>query len=62
MSSISKGYMSIVQVAKYFGVSRRTIERLIADDKLVKIKIGSRSLIAVEVVERYEVLQTRGGR
>jgi len=45
--------MSITEVANLFGVCRRTVERLIADGQLLKTKIGSRTLIAVEEVERF---------
>lgn len=45
--------MSIKEVYTLFGVSRRSVERRIAEGKLAKTKVGSRSLIAVEEVERY---------
>jgi len=50
--------MSMKEVYTLFGVSRRSIERRIAEGKLIKTKIGSRTLIAVEEVERYLKMNT----
>ncbi|MBL4698441.1 MAG: helix-turn-helix domain-containing protein [Phycisphaerales bacterium] len=53
MSKLPDKYMSIMEVAKLFGVCRRSIERRIAEGKLSKMKVGSRTVIAVEEVERF---------
>lgn len=45
--------MNLEDVADHFGVSKRLIERQIAAGKLAKMKVGNRTVIAVEEVERY---------
>jgi len=53
MSKLPVKYMSIKEVFTLFGVSKRTIERRIAEGKLAKMKVGTRTVIAVDEVERY---------
>jgi excisionase family DNA binding protein len=43
--------MSIREAAQSCGLSRATIYRLIADGKLVTLKIGSRRLVRPEAIE-----------
>ena len=45
--------MNLEEVAEHFGVSKRLIERQIAAGKMAKMKVGARTVIAVEEVERY---------
>jgi len=52
-------YFRILEVADYFRVSRRTIERFIADGELVKVKVGRSTLITAESVKRF-VGRSRG--
>ena len=58
MSKLSNKYMSLKEVAKHFGVSKRLIERQIAAGKLAKMKVGTRTVIAVEELERYTKMNT----
>lgn len=58
MSKLPASFMSIMEVYELLGVCRRTVERLIADGKLAKTKIGSRTVIAREEFERFVRLNT----
>lgn len=53
MSKLPGKFMNLEDVADHFGVSKRLIERQIAAGKLAKMKVGNRTVIAVEEVERY---------
>ncbi len=46
-------YFRIMEVADHFRVSRRTIERRIAEGELVKVKVGHSTLITAESLSRY---------
>lgn len=56
--SALKSYMSVVEVAKYFGVSDRSIYRRVAEGLLKKTKIGGRTVFAIQEVERYATQHT----
>ena len=45
--------LSVVEVAKRFGVSRRTVERWLEDGRLVASKRGSRTFIDAAEVLRF---------
>jgi excisionase family DNA binding protein len=45
--------MGLTQVAELLGVSRRTVERLVADGKLRAVKIGSRIRVEPRALREY---------
>lgn len=59
MTENRTGMLGLDDAAKWLGVSRRTIERLIADGILPKIKIRSRSVVALSALEAYVRRHTR---
>ena len=46
--------MSINEVAEYFGVSARTIRRMMADRKLAAVRVGRQLRIPIVEVEALE--------
>lgn len=46
-----KDYLNVKETAAFLGVSRRTIYRLIDSGALIKIKIGSRTIIAKDAIK-----------
>lgn len=51
---------TIVEVARYFGVSRDTVYRLTRTGELKTVTVGSRQRIKKEEVERY-LSESEGG-
>jgi len=59
LSKTPANLLSVREIAARFGVSKRTIERLVAEGELAKIKIGSRTLFERSEAERYLQQNTR---
>jgi excisionase family DNA binding protein len=51
--------ISVEEAARRLGVSRRNLERRIAEGLIAKVKIGGRTLIAVAELERFIRRQTQ---
>ncbi len=47
-------YMSMDEVAEYFGVSSRTIRRMITDRKLPAVRVGRQWRVPIAEVEALE--------
>ena len=45
--------LSVTDAAGYLGISRRTVYRLIADEHLVRAKIGRRTVVTRESCDQY---------
>lgn len=56
---IPTNLISMKEAAHRLGISKRTLERHIADGLVVKVKIGRRALIAVAELERFIRRQTQ---
>jgi len=50
----TKSYYRVEEVASYFSVSRRTIRRLVEEEKLQATKIRGCLRISTEEISRYE--------
>lgn len=51
--------ISLEEAAQDLGISKRTLERRIADGLIAKVKIGKRALIAMTELERFIRKQTK---
>lgn len=49
----AKEFLSIIEVSKLIGISRRTIYRLIDRNELTKIKVGTRTIIKRSELNKY---------
>lgn len=57
---ISTNLISMKEAAHRLGISRRSLERRIAEGLIAPVKIGRRTLIAVAELERFIRRHTQG--
>lgn len=51
---VKRAYMSIEEIAEYFGISTRTVRRLMTDRKLSANRIGGQWRIPIKEIEALE--------
>lgn len=54
MTELEKKYLSTPEFAKFFGISRQYVHKLILDGKIKAIKIGTKWRIPREEIERVK--------
>lgn len=57
---IPTNLISMKEAAHRLGISKRTLERRIAEGLIAKVKIGRRALITVAELDRFIRRQTQG--
>lgn len=58
----STNLISVTEAARRLAISRRTLERRIAEGLIECVKIGRRTLISIAELERFVRSHTQGAR